>query len=66
MSATANTTAPPWLSIPEAAAHARVSIATVERWLRSKILARHRPAGARRVLISAEELDRLITAGAAR
>jgi excisionase family DNA binding protein len=54
-----------WLSILGAAAHAAVSVPTIERWLKDGKLTRYRPADTRRVLIDCRQLDELIVAGAA-
>ena len=47
-----------YLSVAEAAAHARVSPGTIRRWVRRGELARHE-AGSR-VLVKRDELERLL------
>jgi excisionase family DNA binding protein len=50
-----------WLSTNDAAELARVTPATIRRWVRDKRLVKVGPA--RRVLIRREDLERLITGG---
>lgn len=57
---------PTWLTVAEAAHHARVSEISVRRWLRTGKLTPHRPDGrVRRPLVNRQELDAFIAASAA-
>lgn len=50
----------PYLTIPEAVTHSRLSKRTLWKLLREKRLTRYKPAGVRRVLLLREELDQVI------
>ena len=51
----------PYLTLAEAAAYARCSKRTVQRWLADKRLTRYGPPGGSIVLILKTELERLLS-----
>ena len=51
----------PYLTLTEAAAYARCSKRTVQRWLATKQLTRYGPKGGSLVLILKAELERLLS-----
>lgn len=50
-----------WFTRAEAAAYARVSLATLDRWAREKKIARHRTPGGRGVRFTKIDIDNAMT-----
>lgn len=50
----------PWLTRTEAADYARVSVQTIDRWVRDKKLTRHRIDGLRSVRFHRDDVDKLM------